>query len=99
MEVRHGSRTGVSIETPVGQDAALASSGHDAASAILRAPAPAPTRRYQAFQLGCAARSAYGNRMAGQYAGDPKGSKRHTYRISLGRRLNERGDAALQWAA
>ena len=29
----------------------------------------------------------YGNRMADSYAGDAKGSRRHTYRIALGREL------------
>ncbi len=40
---------------------------------------------------------AYGNRMADKYAGDPKGSARHTYRISLGRKLSEGSGAAEQY--
>jgi tRNA G10 N-methylase Trm11 len=40
---------------------------------------------------------AYGNRMADNYAGDPKGSRRHTYRIALGRPLTAGSGAALQW--
>lgn len=40
---------------------------------------------------------AYGNRMADRYAGDPKGSRRATYRIALGRALSEGSGAALQW--
>jgi SAM-dependent methyltransferase len=40
---------------------------------------------------------AYGNRMADQYAGDPSNSRRHTYRIALGRDLTEGNGGALQW--
>lgn len=40
---------------------------------------------------------AYGNRMADRYAGDPKGSIRHTYRVYLGRELSEGNGAAMQW--
>jgi len=40
---------------------------------------------------------AYGNRMADSYAGDPKGTKRFTYRIALGRPLSENSGAGLQW--
>lgn len=40
---------------------------------------------------------AYGNRMADRYAGDAKGSRRHTYRTSLGRELTLGNGAALQW--
>ena len=39
----------------------------------------------------------YGNRMADAYAGDPKGSRRVTYRIHLGRPLTEGSGAGLQW--
>lgn len=38
----------------------------------------------------------YGNRMADRYDGRD-GSRRHTYRIALGRPLNERSAAGLQW--
>jgi hypothetical protein len=41
---------------------------------------------------------AYGNRMADQYDGRD-GSRRHTYRIDLGRPLTEGSGAALQWGA
>ena len=37
----------------------------------------------------------YGNRMADTYAGD--GTRRHTYRIALGRPLTEGSSAGLQW--
>ena len=37
----------------------------------------------------------YGNRMADNYAGD--GTRRHTYRIALGRPLSEGSTAGLQW--
>lgn len=40
---------------------------------------------------------AYGNRMADSYAGDPKGTRRFTYRVSLGRSLSEGNGAGLQW--
>lgn len=40
---------------------------------------------------------AYANRMADRYAGDPSGSRRHTYRIDLGRPLSDNSGAALQW--
>lgn len=40
---------------------------------------------------------AYGNRMADRYAGDAKGSTRHTYRIALGRPLSDGNGAGLQW--
>ena len=39
----------------------------------------------------------YGNRMADKYAGDAKGSRRHTYRISLGRDLTDGSAAVMQW--
>ncbi len=41
---------------------------------------------------------AYGNRMADAYAGDAKGSKRRTYRISLDRELSEGNGAGMQWS-
>lgn len=37
----------------------------------------------------------YGNRMADNYAGD--GTRRHTYRIALGRELSEGSSAGMQW--
>jgi len=40
---------------------------------------------------------AYGNRMADRYAGDPKGSRRHTYRIALGRDLHPSNGGGYQW--
>jgi hypothetical protein len=40
---------------------------------------------------------AYGNRMADSYAGDPKGTRRFTYRIALGRPLSDNSGAGLQW--
>lgn len=40
----------------------------------------------------------YANRMSDRYAGDPKGSRRFTYRISLGRPLSEGNGAAVQWS-
>ena len=40
---------------------------------------------------------AYGNRMADKYAGDPSGSRRHTYRIDLGRPLSVGSSAVMQW--
>lgn len=40
---------------------------------------------------------AYGNRMADNYAGN--GTKRFTYRISLGRSLTEGNGAAMQWGS
>lgn len=40
---------------------------------------------------------AYGNRMADNYAGDPNNSRRFTYRIALGRTLDENNGAGLQW--
>jgi tRNA G10 N-methylase Trm11 len=40
---------------------------------------------------------AYGNRMADSYAGDAKGSRRHTYRIALGRPLTDGNGASMQW--
>lgn len=39
----------------------------------------------------------YGNRMADLYAGDAKGSTRHTYRIALDRDLTAGSSAGLQW--
>lgn len=39
----------------------------------------------------------YGNRMADSYAGDAKGSRRHTYRVALGRPLTEGSAASMQW--
>jgi tRNA G10 N-methylase Trm11 len=40
---------------------------------------------------------AYGNRMADSYAGDAKGTRRFTYRISLGRVLSPRNGGGMQW--
>lgn len=40
---------------------------------------------------------AYGNRMADQYAGDAKGSTRHTYRVKLGRELDPNSGARLHF--
>jgi tRNA G10 N-methylase Trm11 len=40
---------------------------------------------------------AYGNRMADNYAGDARGTKRFTYRTALGRALSEGSGAAMQW--
>ena len=42
---------------------------------------------------------AYGNRMADNYAGDAKGTRRFTYRVSLGRALSEGNGAGMQWGA
>lgn len=39
----------------------------------------------------------YANRMADKYAGDTKNSRRHTYRIALGRPLSKGSAAAMQW--
>lgn len=39
----------------------------------------------------------YGNRMADSYGGDAKGSRRHTYRVALGRPLTSGSAAGLQW--
>jgi len=39
----------------------------------------------------------YGNRFADSYAGDAKGSIRHTYRIYLGRPLSQDNAGGLQW--
>jgi len=39
----------------------------------------------------------YGNRMADNYAGDKKGSKRYTYRTFLERKLSPGNSAAMQW--
>lgn len=39
----------------------------------------------------------YGNRMADNYAGDPKGSRRNTYRIALERPLADTSGSGLQW--
>jgi hypothetical protein len=39
----------------------------------------------------------YANRMADQYLGDPKGSRRHTYAIALGRTLDYDSAARYQW--
>jgi len=39
----------------------------------------------------------YGNRMADQYLGDAKGSRRHTYAIALGRRVSLDSAAHWQW--
>jgi len=39
----------------------------------------------------------YGNRMADQYMGDPRGSRRHTYAIALGRTLDDYSAARYQW--
>jgi SAM-dependent methyltransferase len=39
----------------------------------------------------------YGNRMADQYLGDAKGSRRHTYAIALGRTLDYGSMARYQW--
>ena len=40
---------------------------------------------------------ACGNRMADRYAGDPKGSRRHPYRIALGRHLSPVNGGRDQW--
>lgn len=40
---------------------------------------------------------AYGNRMADAYAGDAKGSRRHTYRIDLGRPLDANNGAGMHF--
>lgn len=40
---------------------------------------------------------AYGNRMADNYAGDAKGTRRFTYRTALGRALSDNSGAAMQW--
>lgn len=40
---------------------------------------------------------AYGNRMADNYAGDRHNTRRFTYRIALGRTLDENNGAGLQW--
>lgn len=42
---------------------------------------------------------AYGNRMSDNYSGDPKGSRRHTYRIDLGRELQDGNGAKYNWGA
>lgn len=39
----------------------------------------------------------YGNRMADSYAGDKKGSTRHTYRVYLGRELSGGNSGGMQW--
>lgn len=39
----------------------------------------------------------YGNRMADRYAGDAKGTRRHTYRTYLGRDLHPTSSGSLQW--
>ncbi len=39
----------------------------------------------------------YGNRMADKYQGDPRGSRRVTYTIALGRPLSDDSGAALHW--
>lgn len=41
---------------------------------------------------------AYGNRMADQYAGDAKKSKRYTYRTFLGRELDDDNAAKYNWS-
>lgn len=41
----------------------------------------------------------YGNRMADKYAGDAKGTRRHTYRTYLGRDLSDGSSAVMQWGA
>jgi len=41
----------------------------------------------------------YASRMSDRYAGDPKGSKRVTYRVSLGRPLTDGSGAAVQWSS
>jgi len=41
----------------------------------------------------------YASRMSDRYGGDPKGSKRVTYRISLGGALSEGSGAAVQWSS
>lgn len=53
---------------------------------------PFPARTFDAV----ATSPAYGNRMADQYDGRD-GSRRSTYRLSLGRPLHPRSGAALQW--
>ena len=40
---------------------------------------------------------AYANRMADSYAGDKKGSARHTYRIALDRPLSHNNSGGMQW--
>lgn len=39
----------------------------------------------------------YGNRISDKYAGDAKGSKRHTYRIALGEPLQPNNAGGMQW--
>jgi len=41
----------------------------------------------------------YANRMADSYAGDAKQSRRHTYRIALGRPLTAGSSAGMQWGS
>ena len=41
---------------------------------------------------------AYGNRMADRYAGDARGTKRYTYRTSLGRSLHEANAGQYNWS-
>lgn len=41
----------------------------------------------------------YANRMSDNYGGDPKGSKRYTYRIFLGRLLKENNGAKYNWSS
>lgn len=53
---------------------------------------PFPRRSFDAVVTS----PAYGNRMADQYDGRD-GSRRHTYRIALGRELSPGSGAALQW--
>lgn len=51
-----------------------------------------------AFKPDCVITSPpYGNRMADQYLGDPRGSRRHTYAIALGRKLDDYSAARYQW--
>lgn len=41
----------------------------------------------------------YSNRMSDNYSGDPKGSKRYTYRIFLGRELDDNNGAKYNWGS
>jgi SAM-dependent methyltransferase len=54
---------------------------------------PFPDCTFAGVVVSCA----YGNRMADRYAGDPRGSRRHTYRISLGHPLRPESGASAQW--
>lgn len=53
---------------------------------------------FPAYQFDAVVTSpAYGNRMADNYAGDAKGTRRFTYRIALGRPLSDGSAAGMQW--